>query len=144
MSALRRWLIAYAVAVVVFTVIDGVWISLVAARVYRDHLGPLVADPLNAPAAAVFYLGYVAGLVHFGVQPLAPDGPMGRRVVAGALFGLFTYGTWALTGLAVLRGFSTFVAVTDILWGAVLGGTVTAVATLLLRRFRVLRADADR
>ena len=121
MSSVRRWLIAYAITLVVFTLVDGVWIALVASGVYRDQLGPLLADPFNAVAAIVFYLGYVAGLVHFGVQPLAATATLGRRALAGGLFGLFTYGTWGLTALAVLKGFPAFVAVTDIAWGVALG-----------------------
>ncbi|MFZ0529942.1 MAG: DUF2177 family protein [Propionicimonas sp.] len=144
MSTVRRWLIAYAVTVVVFTLVDGLWIALVASGVYRAQLGPLLAEPFDAVAAIVFYLGYVAGLVHFGVQPLAPDVPLSRRALAGALFGLFTYGTWALTALAVLRGFPAFVAVTDIAWGVALGALVTTVATVLLRRFGVLATDGRR
>ncbi|MGB2766219.1 MAG: DUF2177 family protein [Propionicimonas sp.] len=144
MSTARRWLIAYAVTVVAFTLVDGVWIALVASGVYRAQLGPLLADPFDAVAAAVFYLGYVAGLVHFGIQPLAVDVPLGRRSLAGALYGLFTYGTWGLTALAVLRGFPAFVAVTDIAWGVALGALVTSVASLLLRRLGVLGTDAGR
>ena len=142
MSTARRWLIAYAVTVVAFTLVDGVWIALVASGVYRAQLGPLLADPFDAVAAVVFYLGYVAGLVHFGIQPLAVDVPLGRRALAGALYGLFTYGTWGLTALAVLRGFPAFVAVTDIAWGVALGALVTSVASLLLRRLGVLGTDA--
>jgi len=142
-STPRRWLIAYATTFVVFTLVDGLWIALVASQVYRAQLGPLLADPFDAAAAIVFYLGYVAGLVHFGVQPLVPDATLRRRALAGGLFGLFTYGTWGLTALAVLRGFPAFVAVTDIAWGVALGALVTTVATLVLRRFGVL-ATGDR
>ncbi|PFG18170.1 putative membrane protein [Propionicimonas paludicola] len=141
MSRFRRWLISYVVALVVFTLVDGVWIGLVASGVYRAELGSLLAASFQPVAAIVFYLGYVAGLVHFGVQPLAGDVPLGRRVLAGALFGLFTYGTWGLTALTVLNGFSAFVAVTDIAWGTALGALVTWLSTLLLRRFGVLRAN---
>lgn len=144
MSTVRRWLIAYAVTVAVFTLVDGVWIALVASGVYRAQLGPLLAEGFDVVAAVVFYLGYVAGLVHFGVQPLAPDVPLSRRALAGGLFGLFTYATWGLTALAVLRGFPAFVAITDIAWGLALGALVTTVATLVLRRVRVIGPDAAR
>ncbi len=144
MSTVRRWLIAYAVTGVVFTLVDGAWIALVASGVYEAQLGPLVADSFDAVAAIVFYLGYVGGLVHFCVQPLAPNVALGRRALAGALFGLFTYGTWGLTALAVLRDFSAFVAVTDIAWGVALGALVTSVATVLLRRFGMLATDGGR
>jgi uncharacterized membrane protein len=143
-SSVRRWLIAYALTGIVFTLVDGAWIALVASGVYRAQLGPLLADSFDAVAAIMFYLGYVGGLVHFCVQPLAPNVTLGRRALAGALFGLFTYGTWGLTALAVLRDFSAFVAVTDIAWGVVLGSLVTTVATVLLRRFGVLATDGGR
>ena len=77
MSRFRRWLISYVVALVVFTLVDGVWIGLVASGVYRAELGSLLAASFQPVAAIVFYLGYVAGLVHFGVQPLAGDVPLG-------------------------------------------------------------------
>ncbi len=138
MSTLSRWAISYLVALVVFTVVDGVWIALVASGLYRTELGPLLASEFQPIAAAVFYLGYVAGLVHFGLQPLSTDVPLRRRVLAGALFGLFTYGTWALTALAVLNGFSALVAITDIGWGVILGALETWLSALILRRLRVV------
>lgn len=139
MSTLRRWLIAYATALVVFTLVDGTWIALVAFGVYRAELGSLMAETFPPLAAAAFYLGYVAGLVHFGLQPQRPDLSLGRRVLSGALFGMFTYGTWGLTALVVIKGFTAFVAVTDIAWGMALGAIVTFLSTLLLRRFGVLK-----
>lgn len=142
MSPVRRWLIAYAVTFLVFTFVDGAWIALVASGVYQSQLGPLLAESFDAVAAVVFYLGYVAGLVHFGVQPTAPEVPLVRRALAGALFGLFTYGTWGLTALAVLRGFPAFVAITDIAWGVALGALVSTLAALLLRRTGVLAPTA--
>ncbi|HAM44557.1 MAG TPA: DUF2177 domain-containing protein [Propionibacteriaceae bacterium] len=143
MSTLRRWAISYVVALVVFTVVDGVWIALVASGLYRAELGPLLAAEFQPVAAVVFYLGYVAGLVYFGLQPLAADVPLGRRVLAGALFGLFTYGTWGLTALAVLNGFSALVTITDIAWGMTLGALVTWLSALLLRRAGVLTPHTD-
>lgn len=142
MSGIRRWLIAYAITLVVFTLVDGVWISLVAFGVYRAELGSLMAETFPPLAAAAFYLGYVAGLVHFGLQPQSLDVPLPRRVLAGTLFGMFTYGTWGLTALVVIKGFSAFVAVTDIAWGMALGAIVTFLSTLLLRRLGVLTPSA--
>jgi uncharacterized membrane protein len=130
---------AYAIALVTFAVIDAVWISLVATNVYRAQIGPLLADQFNLPVAGIFYLGYVAGLVHFGVQPLDPEPRLGKRMGTAALFGLFTYGTWALTGVAVLRDFPLLVAVTDIAWGAGVCALVTAVTTLALGRLGAWR-----
>ena len=57
---------------------------------------------------------------------------VGYAFVYGALFGLFTYGTYDLTNRATLRGFSTKLALVDWLWGTLLTGTVAAIATALL------------
>lgn len=143
MSTARRWVISFLVALVVFTAIDGVWITVVASGLYRAELGSLLAVDFQPVAAAVFYLSYVAGLVYFGLQPLAADVPLVRRVRDGALFGAFTYGTWGLTALAVLNGFSALVTITDIAWGIALGALVTWLSALLLRRFGVLTSLSD-
>ena len=63
-----------------------------------------------------------------------PDATMRQRVTGAALFGFFTYATWALTGLAVLRGFPAIVAVTDIAWGVAACSAVTWLTATLLRR----------
>lgn len=134
MSKTRRWLFTYLIAAGTFAVIDVVWIALVATPQYRDGLGHLIADRFNIPAAAVFYLGYVAGLVHFGIRPLDPSLGLGSRVRSAALYGLFTYGTWALTGLTLLKGFPTIIAITDIAWGVAVCSVVTLVTTQVLGR----------
>ncbi len=132
-GALRTWLLSYGLAVLVFAVVDAVWIATVVSAVYQSQLGHLLAARPNAIAAVVFYLGYVAGLVHFGVQPQRSGLSMGARVTGAALYGLFTYGTWALTALALLEGVPVLVAITDIAWGVVVCSLVTLVTVRSLR-----------
>lgn len=129
-----RWLLAYGLAAVVYAAIDVLWIGFVANPQYQREIGHLLAPTMNLPAAALFYLVFVVGIVHYGVRPLDADAPLGRRVAGGALYGFFTYATWALTGLAVLDGFPALVAVTDIAWGAAVCGIVTLVTGTVLRR----------
>lgn len=133
-GTLRKWLLSYAVAAVVFAAIDVAWIATVAGKQYASQIGPLLAPTVNPVGAVAFYLVYVAGVVHYGVQPHAPDAGLRQRVVGGALFGFFTYATWALTGLAVLKGFPVWVAVTDIAWGVAVCSAVTFLTVTLLRR----------
>lgn len=59
------------------------------------------------------------------------DLTLGRRVAGGALFGFFTYSTWALTALAVLKDFPPMVAVTDIAWGVGVCAVVTWLTALI-------------
>lgn len=130
----KNWLTAYVVSAVIFAVLDVVWILLVANPQYQSQIGHLLAPKANLAGAGLFYVIFVAGMVHYGVRPNNPDATVRQRVTGAALFGFFTYATWALTGLAVLKDFPAVVAVTDILWGAAACSIVTWATAALLRR----------
>jgi len=130
----RNWLTAYVVTALIFAVLDVAWILLVANPLYRSQIGGLLAPKANLLGAVLFYVIFVAGMVHYGVRPNAAEVPLRQRVTGAALFGFFTYATWALTGFAVLKDFTALVAVTDILWGAAACSLVTWVTATVLRR----------
>jgi uncharacterized membrane protein len=132
-APVKKWLLAYAVAAVLFAVLDVLWITTVASRQYESQIPGLLADSPNMAGAAAFYLIYVAGMVHYGIRPNQQRATMRQRVAGGALFGFFTYATWALTGLAVLKDFPALVAVTDIAWGVAACSAVTWLAATLLK-----------
>ena len=144
MSApVKKWLLSYAVAAVIFAVVDVLWISTVANRQYESQIGDLLAPSVNLAGAAAFYVIFVAGIVHYGVRPNSPDATVKQRVGGAALYGLFTYATWALTGLAVLKDFPVLVAVTDIAWGIAVCSAVTWLTAALLRRQLTRRGTAN-
>lgn len=128
----RRWLAAYGITVTAFAVVDLIWIRTVALPLYSRELGTLLAPTADLAVAGGFYLAYVAGIVHFAVRPNDHDASLRQRLGAAALFGGFTYSTWALTALAILDGFSPLVAVTDIAWGAVVCTVVTLITVTVL------------
>ena len=130
----KNWLAAYVVSALIFAVLDVVWILLVANPLYKSQIGHLLAPKANLPGAVLFYLVFVAGMVHYGVRPNSPGATVRQRVTGAALFGFFTYATWALTGFAVLKDFTALVALTDILWGAAACSLVTWVTASVLRR----------
>jgi uncharacterized membrane protein len=123
----------YLVTFVVFLVVDAVWLALVAPRFYQSQIGPLMAKQPRWAAAGVFYLLFVAGLVVFCVSPGVRQGSLGWVALRGVLFGLVTYGTYALTNLAVLEGWTPLVAIVDLGWGVVLA-TATSVLSVWLAR----------
>lgn len=131
-ARIKRFLLAYVVAAVIFAVIDLVWITQVAVKQYDNYIPDLMAPSVNLAGGAVFYLIYVVGMVHFGVQPNNADATLRKRLTGAALFGFFTYATWSLTGLAVLKGFPAIVAITDIAWGVVACTLVTWLTVLVL------------
>ena len=128
---MKRWLLSYALAALIFAVIDVVWIVTVAQRQYESQIGHLLGASPHPVGAVLFYLVFVAGIVHYGVRPGKTDITLRRRILGGAMFGFFTYSTWALTALAVLKDFPPMVAVTDIAWGIGVCAVVTWLTALI-------------
>ena len=100
----RNWLTAYIVTALIFAVLDVAWILLVANPLYQSQIGGLLAPKANLPGAVLFYVIFVAGMVHYGARPNHPDLSTRQRVGGAALFGFFTYATWALTGFRRAQG----------------------------------------
>lgn len=117
-----RRIIPYIVTLLVFIVMDAVWLKLTAGF-YRSQLGDLLAPQVRWLPAVCFYLLQILGIQIF-VLPRAANA--GRALLFGAGFGIFTYATYDLTNLSVIGKFTYSLAVTDIAWGAV----VTATASL--------------
>jgi uncharacterized membrane protein len=127
----KKWLLYYAFAGIIFALFDGLWIISVARHQYENHLGHLLAPEPNFSGAIAFYFIYIAGIVHYGIRPNNPELSLRKKVASAALFGLFTYATWALTALTIFRDFPTIIAITDILWGTCISGFVTWLVLVL-------------
>jgi uncharacterized membrane protein len=115
----------YALALLAFLVLDGIWLGFVARSFYRSQLGFLLAESPNWAAAGIFYVLFVAGLVVFVVSPGAREGSLGRAVARGGFFGLVTYAAYDLTNLATVERWPLVVTVVDLAWGTVLSAATT-------------------
>lgn len=125
------WIQTYVTALIAFAVIDVGWIAGVVKPTYSKHLPHLLADKINVGAGAAFYLIFVAGIVYFAIAPGTEKSAF-EIVRDGALYGLFTYGTYSLTMQAVLKDVPTVVVFTDIIWGVVLCALVSGVASWIV------------
>jgi len=121
---LTRALSVYAVTLGIFLAIDMVWLSVVAKDFYRRQIGHLLAPEVNWPAAVLFYLLFIGGLVFFAVKPALEVGSAARALGYGALFGLLTYATYDLTNQATMRDWPVLVTAVDLAWGTVLSATI--------------------
>ncbi len=130
---LTVWVVQYAIAAVIFLLLDLTWLGRIGRPLYQARMGHLMADPPNVPAAIAFYAIFVAGLVYFVIHPAAADGSWLRALIVGAFFGLVTYATWDLTNLAVLADFPSSIVPIDIAWGIVLSALVSVFTTLIVR-----------
>ena len=111
----------------VMGVIDWVWLGFVAKKLYYDEIGKLLLDKPFMPAAITFYILYVIGIVAFAINPAIEKSSWQYALGYGALFGLLAYATYDLTNWATLKGWSAKIVVIDMLWGALLTGTVALV-----------------
>ncbi|KAJ04305.1 DUF2177 family protein [Sulfitobacter mediterraneus] len=115
-------LVLYLSTALVFFVADAVGLRMLIKPVFDRHIAHLYADPFRVVPAAVFYLGYVAGVLWFVALPALRDGDPVAALIGGALLGLMAYGTYEFTNYATLRDWSMTQVIVDSLWGAVLTG----------------------
>lgn len=125
----------YLIAVVVFTVIDLVWLLFISTQLYKSKIGHLMADKVNFLAAGIFYLLFIAALVFFVINPAVAKQSLLYAIGAGALFGLVTYGTYDLTNLATLRGWPVSLTVIDLIWGSFVTSASALATTWISQRF---------
>jgi uncharacterized membrane protein len=85
---------------------------------YRRELGKLLLPSPNLMVAGLFYLAYLVGVLILVSTPA--DGDATRAFWTGAVLGLIAYGTYDLTNLATTTGFSSRVAILDMVWGTTL------------------------
>ncbi len=110
----------YLLTVPVFFVIDLIWLGVVAKGFYRRHLDFILSPDVNWPAAIIFYLIYIIGIIVFAVVPAIDRGSLTHALLWGGLYGFFTYATYDLTNMALIKGWPLKIVIVDILWGVVL------------------------
>ena len=114
--------VAFVAALIAFGICDFAWLGFVAKDFYQAQIGPLLLAKPNWTAAAIFYPLYTAGLVLFCVEPALAHGTWVRALVLGMLLGLLGYGTYDLSNLATLKGWTTSLVVVDVIWGMIVSG----------------------
>jgi uncharacterized membrane protein len=123
----------YLLTLPVFFAIDMVWLGLVAKNFYRNNLGHLLRPDVNWPAALIFYLLYIVGIMIFATLPALEKQSLRQAISLGALFGFFAYATYDLSNLATLKDWPINVVFADILWGMALTASVAAASFLIGR-----------
>lgn len=132
LSFLKSYLITF----IVFIIMELLWLLVIAKDLYAKELGYIMKAKPNLGPAALFGLLFVLGLVFFVVNPALTRGTWSSALFAGILYGLITYATYTLTNYANLEGWPVKVTLIDLLWGMILGGSVSTISFLLLNRFK--------
>ena len=126
---MSKFVVLYLISLIIFLLIDFVWLAFIAKGLYAKSIGHLMADKVNYVAALVFYLIFIAGLTHFVTLPALSEGMAARMIFSAAFFGFVTYATYDLTNLATLKDWPLKVTLIDLVWGMFIS---TSVSTLTL------------
>lgn len=121
----------YLIAVPIFFLIDLTWLGLIAKNIYQKYMGHLMRPTPNWTAAVIFYLLFIVGLVIFAIYPAIRNNSWSYALFYGAMFGFFTYMTFDLTSLAVIKDWRWQIVIIDIIWGIVLSSLVSVLAYLI-------------
>lgn len=125
----------YAIAFIVFFIIDLIWLVFIAKDVYQKYIGYIMAPSPNWFAALLFYGLYIGGLLYFAIYPAVQAGDFKVALMNGALFGFFTYATYDLTNLATLKDWPIQITLIDLIWGTSLGASVSSLTYLITNLF---------
>ena len=132
---MTQYIAAYAIAAVIFGVLDAIWLSNAAPSLYRPIIGDIMADQFRLAPALTFYALYLVGMMWFAVRPALIDGQWTTALLNGALLGFFCYATFDLTSQAVFKTWSTKITIIDMIWGTFATGTTAAATAMLVLRF---------
>lgn len=131
-------LMLYGLTAGVFFLIDLFWLGAAAKGLYERHIGSLLRENVNWTAAILFYLIYIGGIQFFVLIPAVQEGhSIFKTAMIGGALGFFAYSTFDLTCLALIRNWSLFISIVDIIWGTLLTGFTSAVTLWLARLFSI-------
>ncbi|HUC78720.1 MAG TPA: DUF2177 family protein [Candidatus Saccharimonadales bacterium] len=120
----------------VMTILDALWLGLIAPKFYKKHIGFIMSKKPNWIAALIFYLVFVLGLTIFVVYPGWHSNYTLLRVgLLGGLFGLVCYSTYDLTNQATLNKWPFIVTIVDLCWGTLLSAAVSMISVALFNAF---------
>ena len=132
MQSVTRFLLLWVIGFAVFTLMDLVWLGVVAAPLYSEQVGGLL-NPAAAmstkhiAAALLTWLLIILGLMSFVLPRARQKASIVTAFALGALFGFILYGVYDLTNLAVLKEWTWTVTIVDIAWGTFACGTASLI-----------------
>lgn len=128
---LLDYILIYFIAILMFVLVDGLWLGKIAPKIYRKYIGHLMAKKPNLPVAGIFYATYIIGVMIFVLIPALNAESISHALGYGALYGLFTYATFDLTSHAVFKKWPAEITIVDMCWGTILGTLVSGLSYVI-------------
>ena len=128
---MKKFSILYLYAALILFPADAVWLTVLGIGFYVEEVGGLLRPDPDLAVALLFYLLYLCSMVVLVIRPAFERRSVVGALLYGALLGLCAYGTYDLTNLATLKGFSIRIALIDMAWGTSLTAVTAAGAVWL-------------
>jgi uncharacterized membrane protein len=131
--SINKSLLIFFVSLIIFLVVDGIWLGFIAKNMYSQKIGHLLGDKPNLIAAGVFYIIFIIGLTAIVTIPSLRSNSFASALMLGALFGLVSYSTYDLTNLATLKNWPIDVTIIDMIWGTFVSSLVSSITFLIFK-----------
>ena len=119
---------------IIFLFFDFIWLSIAPKFIYKPNLPGLLLDKPVMWAAILFYIIYSVGVTLIILRPSLMSHSVLEAFWTGMIFGIVAYGTWSLTNMAILKGWSPTVTFIDMIWGGTLTSLTSAVTIYITNR----------
>lgn len=113
-------------SILIFIVLDLLWLSVVARTIYFKQMSYLAAVEngrivFNLPVGLSVQAIIALGLAVFISLGLLVDNTLVTSLCVGAFAGVVMYCAYDLTNLSFIRNYPVFITVVDIAWGTAQG-----------------------
>tara|TARA_B100000902_G_C26959725_1_gene739890 strand:+ start:336 stop:746 length:411 start_codon:yes stop_codon:yes gene_type:complete len=131
---MRESIITYLSVTTIFLFIDIIWLSQSFSYIYQPNIGELLRENIIIFPAILFYIIYPLGATILVALPSLEKVLSKTIFINGFVLGVIAYGTYNLTNMATLEGWSAKVVIIDMIWGGFLTGVSVLLGTLISKK----------
>ena len=131
---MRENIITYLSVTTIFLFIDIIWLSQSFSYIYQPNIGELLRENIIIFPAILFYIIYPLGATILVALPSLEKVLLKTIFINGFVLGFIAYGTYNLTNMATLEGWSAKVVIIDMIWGGFLTGVSVLLGTLISKK----------
>lgn len=131
---MRESIITYLSVTTIFLFIDVIWLSQFFSYIYQPNIGELLRENIIIFPAILFYIIYPLGATILVALPSLEKVLLKTIFINGFVLGVIAYGTYNLTNMATLEGWSAKVVIIDMIWGGFLTGVSVLLGTLFSKK----------
>ena len=131
---MRESIITFLSVTTIFLLIDIIWLSQSFSYIYQPNIGELLRENIIIFPAILFYIIYPLGATILVALPSLEKVLLKTIFINGFILGVIAYGTYNLTNMATLEGWSAKVVIIDMIWGGFLTGVSVLLGTLISKK----------